>query len=574
MHLLRRSVLFASILTLCLTSCSDADLAATDAPDSHQNDTIEADAGADDAGDASGYGADVASDDTAPADQADGGGEVPDSGTDPQVESTPDVAQQTDAGDTGEGHDSGAETGDGDGSDDGDDMGSSDVDGDASDGAETDLTDGGGDSGTGLDVQIEVVPVDRDGDGVSDWADNCPGLANRDQADGDDDGVGNICDNCARSYNPDQWNHDDDDLGDACDGDIPAPCTDAYNPYPVDDDASSCRGSLRLLDGRRMRYYRSYALTPPEGGRPYIRRAVIVQHGAGRTGYSYFNSMMDATVSAGSQRNTTVLAPHFQTASDLTDCGSEGECLASVPTDRGYWSSQGWKTGYDSTDGSGLPSFEVYDRIILDRLANRDWYPNLEKIVVVGHSAGGQFVQRYAVGTEVDQEASVSHLSFHYIVANPSSYVYLNDQRVDPESVTTVCDPDVSPRYTFAVPGTCSSYNDYRYGTDDVPSGHYMGQVTVADWVDNFTARRVTYLMGDEDIQQDREQTNIDTSCQAQAQGACRYDRARIFFAYMNQFFPRHDHAFVRVAGVGHTGGGMWRSPEGVETIFNVAPAP
>lgn len=35
---------------------------------------------------------------------------------------------------------------------------------------------------------------DEDGDGVPDLADDCPGLANADQADGDGDGVGDACD--------------------------------------------------------------------------------------------------------------------------------------------------------------------------------------------------------------------------------------------------------------------------------------------------------------------------------------------------------------------------------------------
>jgi cysteine-rich repeat protein len=39
-------------------------------------------------------------------------------------------------------------------------------------------------------------PADDDGDGVPTWRDNCPFLANRDQADGDADGKGDACDGC------------------------------------------------------------------------------------------------------------------------------------------------------------------------------------------------------------------------------------------------------------------------------------------------------------------------------------------------------------------------------------------
>ena len=66
---------------------------------------------------------------------------------------------------------------------------------------------------------------DSDGDDVPDIPDNCPLVANADQADGDGDGVGNVCDNCPDDHNPDQTNTDaivnppGDSPGDACDAD-------------------------------------------------------------------------------------------------------------------------------------------------------------------------------------------------------------------------------------------------------------------------------------------------------------------------------------------------------------------
>ncbi len=45
-------------------------------------------------------------------------------------------------------------------------------------------------------------PADRDSDGHADTADNCPTLANADQADADFDGVGDACDNCVNAANP------------------------------------------------------------------------------------------------------------------------------------------------------------------------------------------------------------------------------------------------------------------------------------------------------------------------------------------------------------------------------------
>lgn len=73
-------------------------------------------------------------------------------------------------------------------------------------------------------------PADGDGDGVVDPSDNCPAVANSDQADADRDGVGDVCDddadndgvsdeqdNCPAVANANQRDLDADSIGDACD---------------------------------------------------------------------------------------------------------------------------------------------------------------------------------------------------------------------------------------------------------------------------------------------------------------------------------------------------------------------
>jgi len=61
---------------------------------------------------------------------------------------------------------------------------------------------------------------DFDEDGIEDDYDNCPFVANRDQADGDGDKAGDACDNCAAVANLEQADADGDGLGDVCDDDI------------------------------------------------------------------------------------------------------------------------------------------------------------------------------------------------------------------------------------------------------------------------------------------------------------------------------------------------------------------
>ncbi|GAB1308423.1 zinc-dependent metalloprotease family protein [Urechidicola sp. KH5] len=74
---------------------------------------------------------------------------------------------------------------------------------------------------------------DADADGVEDDVDNCPTVANADQADLDGDDIGDVCDddddndgildtvdNCPTSPNTDQSDIDGDGIGDTCDDDI------------------------------------------------------------------------------------------------------------------------------------------------------------------------------------------------------------------------------------------------------------------------------------------------------------------------------------------------------------------
>lgn len=67
---------------------------------------------------------------------------------------------------------------------------------------------------------IHVTLPDGDGDGTPDPTDNCPALANPDQADGDGDGDGDVCDNCPSVPDASQLDEDGDGIGSVCD-----PCT-------------------------------------------------------------------------------------------------------------------------------------------------------------------------------------------------------------------------------------------------------------------------------------------------------------------------------------------------------------
>ncbi|MBC8412839.1 MAG: DUF3466 family protein [Nitrospira sp.] len=85
---------------------------------------------------------------------------------------------------------------------------------------------------------------DMDMDSIINALDNCPAVANMDQADTDGDGIGNVCDNCVERANPDQrdTNSDEDDnlyipgrqhYGNICDPDVNNDGIVAINDYII-----------------------------------------------------------------------------------------------------------------------------------------------------------------------------------------------------------------------------------------------------------------------------------------------------------------------------------------------------
>ncbi len=89
----------------------------------------------------------------------------------------------------------------------------------------------------GQEVTFLAVPpgsgqrmaIDRDGDGVTNGADNCADVANAGQLDSDGDGAGDACDDCLLQANASQTDTDADGRGDVCDN-----CPTRANPAQSD----------------------------------------------------------------------------------------------------------------------------------------------------------------------------------------------------------------------------------------------------------------------------------------------------------------------------------------------------
>ncbi|MBU9849250.1 hypothetical protein ACE2AK_23620 [Rahnella perminowiae] len=144
-----------------------------------------------------------------------------------------------------------------------------------------------------------------------------------------------------------------------------------------------------------------------------VTRAIIIIHGWPRRD---LRAGEHAAKLAGSAAlETIVITPQFLTAKDVA--------AHHLPNNTLRWGENDWQKGEASDDKTVTSSFQVIDEIF-KRLANRTLFPNLHMIVLAGHSAGGQLVQRYAAVGRGEVELGNTPIHVRYVVANPASYLY------------------------------------------------------------------------------------------------------------------------------------------------------
>jgi hypothetical protein len=107
------------------------------------------------------------------------------------------------------------------------------------------------------------------------------------------------------------------------------------------------------------------------------------------------------------------------------------------------------------------------------RLAQKDVFPNLKTIVVAGHSAGAQFVTRYEMLNQIHGKLGIP---ISYVVANPSSYAYIDNLRPTasafPATISATAQggpasnsANPSPAFLpFADAKNCTGYDIWPYG--------------------------------------------------------------------------------------------------------------
>jgi pimeloyl-ACP methyl ester carboxylesterase len=316
---------------------------------------------------------------------------------------------------------------------------------------------------------------------------------------------------------------------------------------------------LQLGRGKRAYSFPVYANRDLAAGNlADIKHLIIVVHGVQRNADHYLATAMQAasvgddphpaTESAAElARSTLVIAPKFANPNERSTPG--------LPA----WRRSSWMSGEPSVTAPGRPapmsSFQVLDDM-LARLAEDRALPALADITLAGHSAGAQMIQRYAVLTPVIEKLEKENLAVHFVVANPSSYLYLTSDR--PAAIKRGFGP-----YNK---GICADYDSYKYGLVHLPP--YAQESDAHKLAVRYAQRRVIYLLGGAD--NNPEHRLLDKTCGAEAQGATRLARGTSYLAYERTLTGAGSwtrHVGYRVEGVGHDAPAMFNSTCGVQAL-------
>jgi len=288
-----------------------------------------------------------------------------------------------------------------------------------------------------------------------------------------------------------------------------------------------------------------------------VKRAVIFVHGLNRDPSTYMSQLLSALVQATpgdpsiSFDSVQLIAPYFPNGEDK-DTGypwtADQKANRGSQTNVLVWPGSQWSAGANNQyphSTTTVSSFEVIDQII-NYFGNKTMYPNLNQIVIGGHSMGAQFVNRYA---EIAPVQNTTSPLIHWI-GNPNSYAWMSTSR---------------PLNT----ASCSIYDVYRegytnfteypmtYATDLVAQGR-------SAIVANYNMKTKAYARGIRDF------GNTASNCAPYTTGNNRNER---FFNFIKSFPPVCSKTAgqcdtVDYVNSGHDAGVMMASPAGLARLF------
>lgn len=332
----------------------------------------------------------------------------------------------------------------------------------------------------------------------------------------------------------------------------------ASNSAPCTTATSACERWITYGTGpARSMVYATHDLTARN---TTATRALIMIHGASRNADHYFATATAAGFLADALGNTVIIAPHIIANPDKPQAN---EVL---------WPSNGinWRGGGFASSHPTITSFDFIDELV-KKLADKKVFPNLTKIVIAGHSAGGQVVTRYQMSSKTYNTPGVA---ISFVVANPSSYAW-------PAAVRPLPTGDANPvdAYKASLGDDGEKvHSNFSYGPFDStkaltydrwPAGlngfsGYTAGMNANDLRKQLVERPVTYLLGQVDV---LPLGGFDSSPNAMAQGPTRRARGEAFFKYVNETMGAKHNAMI-VPECGHNDRCMFTTDMVFPVIF------
>ncbi|KAK0196324.1 hypothetical protein F5146DRAFT_323046, partial [Armillaria mellea] len=316
---------------------------------------------------------------------------------------------------------------------------------------------------------------------------------------------------------------------------------DGWQSFPDVEDATAYPQWMVNEDiGAYLPVYQTTGLNTSE-----VTRAIIVIHGKERACWSDWNTINNALYNASytdptiTRSQISILGPCFFTSADLSaGAAQDGQLLYGATT----WIDGHHNIAPDSV--SDYSSFDVLDALVAYYM-DKTTYPNLEVLVVGGHSAGGQTTQRYATLRKSTQNDS----QLQFWIANPASLCWLTSDRPVPSD-------------------TCSDYDAFKYGLDgNFPTyassnAKALGREGI---ISRYHTRALSYAWGLND------KAKGDTRCAAETQGNSHITRGRNFVAMLENTGGIPNLTTVDwVPGIGHDTAGMMASDAGIDKVRKV----
>jgi hypothetical protein len=279
-----------------------------------------------------------------------------------------------------------------------------------------------------------------------------------------------------------------------------------------------------------------------------------------------------------------------------------------------------WRYGAGSINYPSISSFDIVDRIVKEYLYDSTKFPNLKNIIVTGHSAGGQYVQRWALlsnsihdTNDIIPNSSQNDSRFinnrvhtntlptvRTVVANPKSYAYLDGRRfmesnrrhdIHMSNNNNNSDNKNSAKLDFRIPNPnevilCPIYNSWEWGMDqsdqELVAPYVQKAIDGAGGIDSmivrYAQRDVLYLSGEQDIE-------FNGDCNDHIQGPNRRARSERYYLSLqfmyNEITTNTNKTNLKAAlhqrwvvpNVPHNHCLMYQSLQGQQALFGIIKA-